>query len=146
MDSLIIYVTNNKWCILFLVFGILISYTLGQRYAINSQAMINKINIEPKINEDFIVDKIPKSAVNCNSKKCLDNRCVKPIKKPTPKKCITPKKIPKINTEPPNKKNTFMSLDDVEKLYISKLHLGKLNNIPNFFHNLLLYLLEPLKN
>jgi hypothetical protein len=122
MDKFVSYLDENKWLILFVIFGILISYSLGKKYALTSQTAINNTVIEPeKVAENFIVDKTKTSAIKCNKKRCDDMACgvrkvPKKISKPSPKK--SPKPSPKKDN--PCRSNKYMCMEDIEKIYISK--------------------------
>jgi hypothetical protein len=129
------YIINNKWLILFLIFGVLIAYALGKKFGLNNENFNNETVKKSKIDNDKTTEDFH-SNDSKNEKDDMINRAidrgVKNIKaEPIIKKTVAKPKCKKVDLTQYVHKSLVPDIDDyvpkdtVDRFYISNKNLDK---------------------
>ena len=129
------YIINNKWRILFLIFGVLIAYALGKKFGLTNENFNDETIKKSKIDNDKTTEDFH-SNDSKNEKDDMINRAidrgVKNIKaEPIIKKTISKPKCRKVDlTQYVHKSlvpdiDDYVSKDTVDRFYISNKNLDK---------------------
>jgi hypothetical protein len=128
------YIINNKWTILFLIFGILIAYALGKKFGLNNENFDDTANEvvrtdkknteefhspdEKNQKDDMINKAIDRGVKNVKTQPIVKNTVAKPTyKKIDLKQYVHKSLVPNIDE--------YVNKDDVARHYISKKLLDK---------------------